>query len=118
MKKLLFLLLVLPFVFTSCSSDDDEKDNRLTGTKWETNDRTYQAFYGGRCYRVFEFISDSEVEEYTTQNGKVVKSHGKYNYHLDYPKLTIYYTYNFTDSRTFLREGKTKYDEYAEFIKQ
>lgn len=70
MKKILFLLAMLPMlVFTACSSDDDENDYSLNGTTW-TNDedglREIQFTQAEFTYRyVYEGVVDSDLGTYT-----------------------------------------------------
>lgn len=130
MKKLLLLLLVLPFVLFSCSSDDDDngqkKDTRLVGTKWETRATAYEIIYGGTAYDVYDFISDSELENYTTKNGKVVQTKGTLNYSIENNIVTIVEdaetsrSFFFKDSRTLVRTGENvnENNPYAKYIKQ
>ncbi len=74
MRKFLFSLAMLPMLLlASCSKSqpEDQPDDRLVGTKWKTVDIVGQAFLGGNCFDVYEFISTSEVENYQTRDGNV-----------------------------------------------
>lgn len=102
-------------------------DDRLVGTKWQTSDFAYKIIYGGNPYDVYEFVSTTEVENYTTNQGNVVKSYGTYTYVLDYPHITINHKssdeitpnhYTFKDSRTMVRDGVKESQPYATYIKQ
>lgn len=125
MKKLLFCTITL-LSFLSCSKDDDTPslDNRLVGTKWQTRDTVYEVFFGGVAYDVYEFISTTEVEQYTTKNGSVVESDGTFSYTLNYPLLTIIidektiYEFEFKDSRTIVRKGRDEFMPYMKYLKQ
>jgi hypothetical protein len=81
MRKILFTLaLILPFVFNSCSSDDDV--DKLDGTTWE--------YIGDYSVETLEFAKDqvkytfleTGSEEYTPETYT-----GTYTY--DPPKLSI-----------------------------
>ncbi|RZT96009.1 hypothetical protein EV201_0638 [Ancylomarina subtilis] len=127
MKKIL-LILALASICFSCSKDDEDVtpklDERLVNTKWETYDLAYSIIYGGTAYEVYEFISSTEVEQYTSKNGKIVDTDGTYSYTLEYPNLTITKEDNkkadfiFKDTRTFIRVGAEENDYYAKYIKQ
>ena len=102
-------------------------DDRLVGTKWQTSDYAYKLIYGGNPYEVYEFISTTEVEDYTTSGGNVVKSYGTYTYQLDYPHITINVLssgsinpthYTFKDSRTMVRDDVSESNPYAKYLKQ
>lgn len=124
MKKTLFILL-LPFIFLGCEkNEENELDSRLVGTKWQTYDHTYEIIYGGKPYEVYEFISTTEVEKYTTNNNIIVDFDGNYKYTLDYPNLSIIindstkYDYVFISSREFIRKGTDGSGMYQKYIKQ
>jgi hypothetical protein len=131
MKKIMFAVMAIAtLAFAGCEKDGNDAgeqqqqlDGRLVNTKWQTRDTVYEIIFGGTAYQVFEFISETEVEKYTTKNGNVVQSSGTYEYELDYPMLIIpeesdiYYTFEFTDSRTFVRVGSNGY-AYKTYIKQ
>jgi len=128
MKKILVLVLALASVCFSCSKDDDDVtpklDERLINTKWETYDFAYSIIYGGTAYEVYDFTSTTEVEQYTSKNGKIVDTDGTYSYILEYPTLTITKEDNkkevfiFKDTRTFIRDGAEENAPYAKYIKQ
>jgi hypothetical protein len=88
MKKILFtLILILPFVFNSCSKDDDDKDpSSLIGTTWEckiTED-------GYQNVMTFEFTKDNV--KYTmieTEDGEEYTQTFTGTYTYDPPKLSI-----------------------------
>ena len=114
---------------TGCQKTDPQYklDDRLVGTKWETSDYAYKIIYGGNPYEVYEFVSVTELECYTTNAGKVVKSYGTYTYTLDYPHITINVVtssgtnpthYTFKDSRKMVRDDVDEYSPYAKYIKQ
>ncbi len=125
MRKLLFTTIAV-FILFSCSKDDDTPslDNRLVGTKWQTRDTVYEVFFGGVAYDVYEFISTTEVEHYTTKNGSVVDSDGTFKYTLNYPSLSIVidektiYEFEFKDSRTIVRKGRDEFMPYMKYLKQ
>ncbi|MDP4239091.1 MAG: Ig-like domain-containing protein [Bacteroidota bacterium] len=99
-------------------------DNRLVGTKWQTEDIVYEMFFGKTAYDVYEFISTSEVENYTKKNGSIVQTNGTLKYILKYPTLSIVkndtttYDFEFKDSRTIVRVGANEYAAYMKYIKQ
>ena len=116
MKKTIYILLIFIISIVSASCTKDILDDRLVGTKWQSEDFVYKLFYGGVCYEVYEFISATEGERYTTRNGVVASSDGTFTYVLNHPSITI--TLNdgeieefiFIDSRTMrkanaVREG-------------
>jgi hypothetical protein len=114
MKKLLFLLAIaLPLVFTSCSKDDDESFS-LKGKTYAT--ANYSATIFGEtytAYKVWRFISDTEVEQSTRKNsptGTFIGDVEKGTYTLNYPKLNVQildgvsnnkYECDFLDENTF-----------------
>lgn len=99
-------------------------DNRIVGTKWSTRDIVYEAFNGGTAYDFYEFVSTSDVENYTVKNGITVSSKGSFKYILNYPELSIIkdatttYVYEFKDSRTIVRKNMNEYAAYMKYIKQ
>ena len=129
MKRLIILIACSIAAVSSCQKPDGNNslDDRLVGTKWQTSDYAYKIIYGGNPYEVYEFVSTSELECYTTSGGNVVKSYGTYTYTLDYPSITINVStssgttpthYTFKDSRTMVRDGVDEYQPYAKYIKQ
>ena len=130
MKRLIILVACFIATVFSCTKPSDDTptlDERLVGTKWETSDYAYKIIYGGNPYEVYEFVSVTELECYTTSAGKVVKSYGTYSYKLDYPHITINVVtssgtnpthYTFKDSRTMVRDDVDEYQPYAKYIKQ
>ncbi|MBO5677192.1 MAG: hypothetical protein J6S02_03545 [Bacteroidaceae bacterium] len=88
MKKMFYLLALLPVILfsvslTSCSKDDDELEaqNVLYGTKWQAEDWLYQSFWGGgKTYAVLDFTSNTTCDLYNTQQGYVVYDCGKFSY--------------------------------------
>lgn len=107
--------------------DQIKLDDRLVGTKWQTSDFAYKLIYGGNPYEVYEFISTTEVENYTISSGNVVKSYGTYTYQLNYPHITIDVVssgvatpthYTFKDSRTMVRDDLSESSPYAKYLKQ
>ena len=128
MKKILLFVSLTCFTFAGCSKGDGEKepqlDDRLINTKWQTRASAYEIVYGGTAYDVYEFVSTTEVENYTTKNGNVVDSNGSFAYELNYPSLVIHkdaetsYEYEFMDSRTIVRVGANENMPYMKYIKQ
>ena len=131
MKRVLtFLLFVSTLIgIVGCHKSDQQSklDDRLVGTKWQTSDYAYKIIYGGNPYYVYEFISVTELECYTTSGGNVVKSRGTYTYTLNYPHITINIVssdgttpthYTFKDSRTMVRDDVDEYTPYAKLLKQ
>ena len=130
MKRILTLLFCAMAIFaTGCQKTNQQSklDDRLVDTKWQTSDYAYKILYGGNPYYVYEFISVTELECYTTSSGNVVKSRGTYSYTLDYPHITVNVVtsdgttpthYTFKDSRTMVRDDVDENTPYAKLIKQ
>lgn len=131
MRRLLIVCMAIVSIFAiGCEKEDAGLDKRLVGTKWQTRDSIYEVFYGGVCYDVYEFVSVTEVENYTTKNGNIVDMNGTFKYKLNYPYLTIYKVWSdgdtselvfvFRDSRTIVREGENinEYAPYMKYIRQ
>ena len=132
MKRFISLLLCAVALIGAAgcqkAGDDQPKlDDRLVGTKWQTSDFAYKLLFGGNPYEVYEFVSTTELECYTTSGGNVVKSYGTYTYTLDYPHIVINVVssgetkpthYTFKDSRTMVRDDVDEYNPYAKYIKQ
>ena len=135
MKRLLSILVCAFAIFGAmgCQKIDNPEDeqtqldDRLVGTKWQTSDYAYKLIYGGNPYEVYEFISTTEVESYTTSGGNVVKSYGTFSYTLEYPHITINVVssgkttpthYTFKDSRTMVRDDVGENSPYAKYLKQ
>lgn len=118
MKKVISLVL-FACLFVGCSIDNDD---RLVGTCWYTQDINYEQENGGVCDEVYDFISSSEVECYTTQNGKVVANYGVYTYKLTYPYIRIVTNkgiernYTFVDTRTMILDDVDENDYYATYF--
>lgn len=100
MKKLLLLLLVLPFIFGSCSSDSDEDNS------FNLEGKTYAAYaydaggvnIGGiyiqpyKVYWVYRFLPDNKIERTARNNevnGKIIGDIENGTYTLDYPNMKI-----------------------------
>ena len=132
MKKFIFFIVCCVAIFglAGCQKMEDEQsklDDRLVGTKWQTSDYAYKLLYGGNPYEVYEFVSTTELECYTTNGGNVVKSYGTWTYTLDYPHIVINVVsssgttptnYTFKDSRTMVRDGGNENSPYVKYIKQ
>lgn len=128
MKRMLIVCMTMVMLFAlGCNKNEEVGlDDRLVGTKWQTRDSIHEAFYGGVCYDVYEFISTTEVENYTTRNGNVDDMNGTFKYELNYPYITIYEVksdgniseldFVFRDSRTMVRDGEN-INEYASYVK-
>ena len=133
-NRLLSTLFLLPLVIFSFSctktgTDNEPKlDDRLVNTKWQCEDNASELLFGGTCYEVYEFISTTEVDRYTTRNGVVRSSDGTFKYTLEYPKITIYAKtskgeddteyFTFTDNRTMVRDGTDGKGFYAKYMRQ
>lgn len=132
MKKfIVFIVSCVTLVSVAgCQKIEDEHpklDDRLVGTKWQTSDYAYKILYGGNPYEVYEFISTTELECYTTNGDNVVKSYGTWTYMLDYPHIVINVVsssgttptpYTFKDSRTMVRDGGNENSPYVTYLKQ
>ncbi len=121
-------------IVTSCDKDrngpdtsEAKLDDRLVGTKWQCRDVVEEMFSGGSCYEVFEFVSTTEVEQYCTRNGAVISSNGTFAYTLNYPAITINLReqgqikptgFEFTDSRTMVRNGTDGKGYYSKYLRQ
>lgn len=126
MKK--FLICALALIALAGCETEPKADDRLVGTKWQTEDDLYEIFFGGVAYDVYEFVSVSQVEHYTTQNGNVVDMDGTFEYELNYPKIVIHatnsdgeavdYNFTFTDSRTMVRDGVDSSNFYSTYLRQ
>jgi hypothetical protein len=88
MKKILFLITLIPFFAISCS-DSDTPDNpgtldtRLVNTKWKTENTADFETY------VYNFISETEVNYCQLKlNGELRVIERRY-YELNYPNLFI-----------------------------
>lgn len=124
------MAMVMLFALGCDKNEEVGLDDRLVGTKWQTRDSIYEVFYGGVCYDVYEFISTTEVENYTTKNGNVDDMNGTFKYELNYPYITIYKVksdgniseldFVFRDSRTMVRDGENinEYASYMKYIRQ
>lgn len=130
MKRILLLLAACLCLCVSCKKEEAEKlDDRLVGTKWQCEDTVRRLIFGGTCYDVYEFISTTQVDHYTTRNGAVYSFHGTYLYELKYPNLIIHSfdskmnlkieNFIIKNSREFIRilddgsESDTFYGKYA-----
>lgn len=84
MKKLLLLLLVLPFMFGSCSSDDDEQS--LNGTTWEANEVD-----GSFTYKMtYKFQKSTfNYSGYEIWNGDKIDISGVGTYTYDHPNVIL-----------------------------
>ena len=96
MKKIILLIsisIVSLFVFTGCSKEKEEFS--LVGTTWAAYHYHYNGippFDSYDVYRVWRFISDTEIEETSRTNGPTGGLIGKPvvgTYLLKYPKLTV-----------------------------
>jgi major membrane immunogen (membrane-anchored lipoprotein) len=84
MKKILFaLILILPFVFNSCSKDDDKDLSSLNGTTWEC--LLYEDSED-KSVLTLEFTKDKVIHT-VFQYGEETKKTGTYTYNP--PKLTM-----------------------------
>ncbi|MFR9165948.1 MAG: hypothetical protein ACLVKO_06930 [Dysgonomonas sp.] len=128
MKKLLYLLIILPFLAVSCGDDDnDEPDGRLVGTKWITEIPVEDRKDRGDL-EVFEFDSKTVVHRYTVRekNYSPVLYYDPYTYKLNYPNIDImrdkkiHFSFVFIDSNTMIRRGDNinENDPYMKFVKK
>lgn len=63
MKKILFLLAILPiFVFTACSSDDDENDYSLDGTTWINDEDGLRELKFAKQDFTFRYVYENEED--------------------------------------------------------
>lgn len=83
MKKILFLLAVLPMVLLSACSDDEEDKNSLVGTEWITK-------FSNDMYIIIKFKSDYMVEAYFTDDNFVMEGSTYFGlYEVDGNKVTF-----------------------------
>jgi len=124
MRKLLpFVLLV---VSVNCSKKEPEpENNKLFGTKWQTQDLASEIVWGGRWFQVIHFKSNTDFEVYSVRNGNIEKYKYEGNYTLSETSVTIRYkdedkeevsTYNFKNSGTLECDWGAPY--YCTYIKQ
>lgn len=63
MKKILFLLAMLPmFLFTACSSDDDENDYSLDGTTWINDEDGLRELKFAKKEFTFKYVYENEED--------------------------------------------------------
>lgn len=128
MKKILFALIcAFAVLATGCQKENKEENNDLVGTKWVTEDFVQQLFHGGNPLHTYEFISNTEVDIYTTDNGAVVNFDETTTYDYNYPSLIIHdhdsdgndcaYEYSFKDKFTIVRVGQNEYASYMKYTK-
>lgn len=122
MKKTM-IMLACALALAGCKDNEDEKDDRLVGTKWATEDVAHEIFFGGNPLDVYEFTSTSQVDRYCMEDGVIIDSRGTYTYELEYPFINIYedttvLDFEFTDSRTMVRVGRSEYLPYSKYLKQ
>lgn len=61
MKKILFLLTMLPlFTFTACSSDDDENDYSLNGTVWTNEEDGLRELKFTKTEFTFKYVYEND----------------------------------------------------------
>lgn len=95
MKRLLFALSILTVVFTFCGcSDDGEQDFSLVGETYAAFDYSSYDIFGDRydVYKVWRFISETEVEETSRENspiGDIIGDVEKGTYLVDYPNMKV-----------------------------
>jgi hypothetical protein len=80
MKKLLLLLLIIPFVFGSCSKDDESLD----GTTWEAYENEDGYIYKSTVIFSKSTYNESGYEEY---NGRRSEFSGTGTYTYDHPNV-------------------------------
>jgi hypothetical protein len=68
MKKIFFLFLLLPFVF-SCSDDGTTSSNLLVGTKWKAVDDISEFIYGKTCTTTIEFLDNENCQTIDIRTG-------------------------------------------------
>lgn len=114
MKKILQLACIM-MLLASCNKEGGNLDNRLVGTKWQSEDYLYEMIFGGDCFNVLEFVSENEVEQYVTRNGNIDHFIATHKYTLNYPSLIIRYVsddgvtkdceFTFENSRELIKDG-------------
>lgn len=92
MKKIMFLLALLPmFVFTACS-DDDEDANPINGSTWVWENWLYGLANGGKWYQTIEFTSNNTYTHYYKSTEGVIqdKTEGC-SYEYNHPNIVLYH---------------------------
>lgn len=131
MRKVLAILALAMLTIVSCQKDPEtapvEKNNDLVGTKWVTSDFARQLLFGGNPMMTYEFIDNTHVDIYTTDNNTVVDFDETTTYDYDFPKLVVHqhatdgvdnaYEYEFKDKYTIVRVGMNEYSPYMKFTK-
>jgi hypothetical protein len=82
MKKIFLFLLIIPFVFSSCSSDDESLD----GTTWELYEEGTNSVYSSTIKFQKSTYSTFGYEEYKGERDEFSET-GSYTY--DHPIVTI-----------------------------
>ncbi|MDR1181847.1 MAG: DUF4923 family protein [Bacteroidales bacterium] len=90
MKRIVFLLAVLPLLFAGCSKDDEDDGNPLKGTKWVSE----QILNNGEPGTETITFGDQDVTiEARTNDGLIGNTvHGTYTYNP--PTIVILFSFN------------------------
>lgn len=125
MKNILFVLVTFVALFSGCQKE--EVNNELVGTKWVTLDYVQKLFHGGNPMKTYEFISNTEVDIYTTDKGTIIKFDETTTYDFNYPTLIVHetdsdgndlaYEYTFKDKYTITRVGQSESAYYMKYTK-
>jgi hypothetical protein len=90
MRKIVFLLAVLPLLFAGCSKDDSEPENyNLVGTLWSAFNYK-SAIDGTNVYRMIRFKNKSELEYYSaSEKTKIIGDINVLPYVYNHPKISV-----------------------------
>lgn len=106
MRKILFLLIALPMLFTACSPK--EEDNRIVGTTWAWEDYLFGFFEGGTWYKIIQFTGNDTYTAFYRKSDGMIKNKSEDNrYWYQDTKVTLYYS-NGEEWNTFIFDGDSK----------
>lgn len=121
MKKLLAALAITATLLSSCAKEQPEqqKDNRLVGTKWESEN--WEAAIFGAKYDVIEFIDNERLVRSMQKDGHIVHLDGTYQYtfnendntmYTDADTTCVFYVYEYEMKSAYKRTGVTNHRYY------
>ena len=93
MKKILLVFaLIMPILFaSSCSKDDEPSNNELVGTTWKWENYIFSAVNGGTWYQVITFTSNSEYTSYYQKTDGTIKYKDEgCKYTFEKPNIILY----------------------------
>lgn len=112
MKKVLLTLAIASAFLVSCTKEpvQEQHDNRLVGTKWESDN--WEAHIFGATYDVIEFLDNNRLVRSMQKDGHIVHLDGTYSYTFDEKTNTMY-----TDADTFCVFLVYEYDMVSKYKK-